>query len=93
MIRIIQQRIIRLVLLFSRADRTAYIPRYEFLENESTNEYLVFKWRPSVDGVFPKGVWMHMWQLLDHFKPSEYVFEIIPGKKLNFFIFDHRFSF
>jgi hypothetical protein len=60
------------------ADRTAYIPRYEFLKNESTNEYLVFKWRPTVDGVFPKGVWMHMWQLLDHFKPSKYDFEIIP---------------
>jgi hypothetical protein len=51
----------------------------EFLKSESTNEYLVFKWKPRIDGEFPDGVRMHMTAILSHFGNSSYYFDMTPG--------------
>ncbi len=64
---------------YSSLDQRAYIGPPEFLENESTDEFLVYKWKPNVEGEFPDGVRMHMKQLLDYFEPSEYYFDMTPG--------------
>ena len=56
------------------------MPRVEFLKNESTNEYLTFKWRPMIDGIFPKGVLMDMQATLPYFGTSRYRFEMNPGE-------------
>ncbi|CAF4944463.1 unnamed protein product [Rotaria sp. Silwood1] len=59
-------------------DNLAYITRFEFLKNESTNEYLTFKWRPTADGEFPDKVRMHMKAILPHFNVSSYNFDMTP---------------
>ncbi|CAM4811007.1 unnamed protein product [Rotaria magnacalcarata] len=59
-------------------DHTAYISRVEFLKNESTSEYLAFKWKPTVDGEFPDRVRMHMEVVLPYFEPSSYYFDMTP---------------
>lgn len=58
----------------------AYISRFEFLKNESTNEILAFKWKPTVDGEFPDRVRMHMKAALPHFNQSSYYFDMTPSK-------------
>jgi hypothetical protein len=60
------------------SDRAAYIQPHEFLKNESTNEYLIFKWKPTVEGEFPNGVRMNMTAMLQHFDPSYYYFDMTP---------------
>ncbi|CAF2574445.1 unnamed protein product [Rotaria sp. Silwood2] len=60
------------------SDNLAYISRVEFLKNESTNEYLTFKWRPTADGVFPNRVRMHIKAILPHFDVSSYYFDMTP---------------
>jgi hypothetical protein len=66
-------------LLFS-FDPPAYIQPFEFLKNESTNQYLVIKWRPTIEGKFPNGVLMNMTQMLPHFDVSSYIFDMTPGE-------------
>ncbi|CAF1123734.1 unnamed protein product [Rotaria sordida] len=59
-------------------DNLAYVSRVEFLEQESTNEYLTFKWRPITDGKFPPRVRMHMKAMLPYFNVSSYYFDMTP---------------
>ncbi|CAF3724536.1 unnamed protein product [Rotaria sordida] len=59
-------------------DNLAYVSRVEFLEQESTNEYLTFKWRPITDGKFPPRVQMHMKAMLPYFNVSSYYFDMTP---------------
>lgn len=63
----------------------AYRERPEFLNNESTKEVLVFKFKPVNDGEFPNNLRMNMTQMLRHFEPSWYVFDMTPSKRLTFF--------
>jgi hypothetical protein len=62
-------------------DRRAYETQHEFLKNESTDEYLVFKWKPSVDGEFPNGVIMDMKIRLPYFGTSYYRFDMTPSEE------------
>ncbi len=68
------------VCFFSSPNLLAYLSRVEFLRNESTNEYLVFKWKPTIDGEFPNGVRMHMKAMLPYFDLSSYYFDMTPGE-------------
>ncbi len=65
-------------MIFS-SDRKAY-SRFEFLKNESTNEYLIFKWKPTTEGEFPNGVRMNMKAILPYFNESSYYFDMTPSK-------------
>ncbi len=67
-------------MFFFSADRKAYSSRVEFLKNESTNEYLIFKWKPTIDGEFPNGVRMNMTAILPYFDVSSYYFDMTPGE-------------
>ena len=58
----------------------AYRHPHEFLNNESTKEVLVFKFRPTVDGEFPNYLRMNMTQMLRYFEPSWYIFDMTPSK-------------
>ena len=55
----------------------------KFVKNESTNEYLVFQWKPMKNGEFPDGVRMHMKAILPYFDVSSYYFDMTPGKLYN----------
>ncbi len=61
-------------------NRPAYRTNHEFLKNESTNEYLVFKWVPNVDGEFPDRILMNMSVNLPHFTPLYYIFDMTPSE-------------
>jgi hypothetical protein len=62
-------------------NRQAYSFDYEFLENESMNDDLVFKWIPNVDGQFPDGVLMNMSVKSQHFRNLSCHFNMTPGEK------------
>ncbi len=70
----------RLNLLFYSSDHLAYIPHVEFLQDESTNEHLIFKFKPMIDGEFPNGVRMLINATLRHFDPAPYYFDMTPGE-------------
>ncbi|CAF0852570.1 unnamed protein product [Adineta ricciae] len=56
----------------------AYKEDYEFLKNESTDNYLVFKLEPTVAGQFPAGVKMNVKITLPYFGTSQYRFDMTP---------------
>jgi hypothetical protein len=60
--------------------RDAYTQQYKFLTNESTDEYLVFQWRPTVDGQFPSGVLMNIKITLPFFGTMQYRFDMTPSE-------------
>ena len=60
--------------------RQSYRTQYEFSINESTDEYLVFKWKPNVDEEFPNGVMMNMKIRLPYFGTSFYRFNMTPSE-------------
>lgn len=65
---------------FSSSAYLAYKQPPEFLMNESTNEVLAFKFRPTTDGEFPNHLRMNMTQMLRYFEPSWYIFDMTPSK-------------
>ncbi|CAF0721344.1 unnamed protein product [Adineta ricciae] len=56
----------------------SYKEDYEFLKNESTNNYLVFRLEPMVEGQFPAGVKMNIKITLPYFGTSQYRFDMTP---------------
>ncbi|UJR21630.1 hypothetical protein I4U23_024707 [Adineta vaga] len=56
----------------------SYKEQYEFLKNESTNDYLVFRWEPTVNGQFPNDVKMNIKITLPFFGTSQYRFDMTP---------------
>lgn len=70
--------------MYFSSDSPAYVSRFEFLKNESTNENLIFKWKPAVEGVFPNGIRMHMKAMLRYFDPSSYYFDMTPSTLRSF---------
>ena len=56
-----------------------YNPRFEFCRNESTENLLIFKWKPMVDGEFPNGLRMRMKVSGSYFNTSVYQFDMTPS--------------
>ena len=58
----------------------AYRSPFQFLKNESTDEYLAFRWQPTVDGRFPPGIRMNMTATIPQSPASTYTFDMTPSK-------------